>query len=207
MNDFQAINDIVNESIRHSSYLAIVISSCVFICYTVIVQLISYFKQKNKSKPLLEMAIAIQENTANVVKLNAVLDKIFKDAERKEIHKCKNAIELGFETFTARLSQQLEQIIIHNNIEQNKDLILDNITKLVSTEYYKLYAVLSDYEINETNVARKLKEEWIGEIVKDIDGIVYNGQDSISRITQINNRLQIYKSNYSTFINNKTFNT
>ena len=206
MNDFQTMNEIINESIRNSSYITVAISSGVFICYTLIVQLISYFKQRDKNKPLIEMATAIKENTANIVKLNTVLDKIFKDAERKEAHKCKNTIDLGFKTFGAAITQKIESIIIHNNIEKNRQLILDNITKLVSTEYYKLYAILSDYEINETNVARRLKEEWIDELTKTIIDIVYDGQDSISRITQINNRIGIYVSNFSTYISNKTFN-
>ena len=79
MDDFQTINDIVNESVRNSSYFTVAISSCVFILYTLIVQLISYFKQKSKNKPILEMANAIKENTSNIVKLNAVPDKILKE--------------------------------------------------------------------------------------------------------------------------------
>ena len=207
MDDFQTINDIVNESVRNSSYFTVAISSCVFILYTLIVQLISYFKQKSKNKPILEMANAIKENTSNIVKLNAVLDKIFKEAERKEASKCRNTIELGFTTFKSKISQEIERIIINNNIEENKQLILDNVTKLVSTEYYKLYAVLSLYEINETNVSKRLKDEWIKEIAEDVINIVYNGQDATSRIAQINNRLLIHISNYSTFVINKTFNT
>ena len=207
MDDFQTINDIVNESVRNSSYFTVAISSCVFILYTLIVQLISYFKQKSKNKPILEMANAIKENTSNIVKLNAVLDKIFKEAERKEASKCRNTIELGFTTFKSKISQEIERIIINNNIEENKQLILDNVTKLVSTEYYKLYAVLSLYEINETNVSKRLKDEWIKEIAEDVIKIIYNGQDATSRIAQINNRLLIHISNYSTFVINKTFNT
>lgn len=207
MNDFQTINEIVDTSVRNSSYITIAISSGVFICYTLIIQCVSYFKQKDKNKPLIEMATAIKENTANIVKLNAVLDTIFKDAERKNAHKCRNAIELGFNNFRANICQETESIIIHNNIEQNKQIILDNINKLVSTEYYKLYAILSDYEINDTNVARKLKEEWIAEVSKAVTDIVYNGQNPISRIIQVNNRLLVYVGQYSTYINNKTFNT
>ena len=83
MNEFQTINDIVNESVRNSSYITIAISSAVFISYTLVVQLIGYFKSKSKTKPLLEMANAIRENTANIVKLNSVLDKTLQEADRK----------------------------------------------------------------------------------------------------------------------------
>ena len=207
MNDFQTINDIVNESIRNSSYYTVAISSCVFILYTLIVNLISYFKTKSKNKPILEMSKAMKEMTENIVKLNAVLDKTFKEAERKEIHKCKNVIELAFRNFASRISQECEDIITHNNIEKNKEFITDNITKLVSTEYYKLYSILSSYEINEVNVANRLKEEWIKEVADNMIAIIYDGQEAISRINQLNNRLFVYIDEYSTYISNKTFNT
>lgn len=207
MHDFQTIHDIVNESVRNSSYITVVISSCIFICYTLIVKLIDYFKAKGKNKPLLEMAIALKENTSNIVRLNSVLDKTLKDAERKESRQCERAIDLAFKSFGYRLVQECFGVITRNNISDNKELILGNINKLVNAEYYKLYSTLSAYEIDEVNVASKLKEEWIKEVADNLIAIVYSGQDAITRITQINNRLNIYINEYSTFINNKVFNT
>ena len=200
MNDFQTINDIVNESVRNSSYYTVAISSCVFILYTLIVNLISYFKQKSKNKPLIEMSKAMKEMTENLVKLNVVLDRTLKDKERREASKCKSVI-------ASKIVQECESIIIHNNIDKNKQFIQDNITKLVSTEYFKLYSILSQYEINEVNVATKLKEDWIKDVSDSIVSIVFNGQDSLSRISQLNNRLLLHVADYSTFVNNKTFNT
>lgn len=207
MNDFQTINDIVNESVRNSSYYTVAISSCVFILYTLIVQLIGYFKSKSKNKPIIEMSKALNEMAENIVKLNAVLDKTFKDNERKEVHKCKKAIELGFGNLESIIVKEIQSIIIHNNIEANKELITDNIKTLVSTEYYKLYSTLSDYDINDISVNRRLKEEWIKELSEEILKIVYNDNDQITRISQINNRVATLIANYSTYINNKTFNT
>ena len=207
MNDFQTINEIVNESVRSSSYVAIAISSGVFIVYTAIIQIIGYFKARNKTKPLIEMATAIKENTANIVKLNTVLDKTFKEAERKEVQKCKNVIDVAFIAFGSKIIKELESIIIHNNIEQNKEFIVDNIAKLISTEYYKLYSILAAYEINDVNVASKLKDGWIKEITDIVVTLVYNRQDVVSRIAQLNNKVNIYISEYSTYINNKIFNT
>lgn len=207
MTDFQTINEIVNESVRNSSYITVIISSSVFIVYTIIIRLIDYFKSKDKSKPLLEMAAALRENTDNILKLNTILDKTLKDSEKKEIRQCERAIDLSFKAFGFRLSQECSAVIAHNNIEDNKELILGNINKLVSAEYYKLYSTLSTYEINETNVANRLKEEWIKEVADNLIAIIYDGQDAITRITQVNNRLNIYINEYSTFINNKVFNT
>ena len=177
MGDFQTINEIVSESVRNSSYYTVAISSCVFIIYALITNLVSYFKAKNKNKPLIEISKAMMEMTENIVKLNTILDKTLKDAERKEISKCKIVIDLAFRTFASRISQQCESIITHNNIEKNKEFITDNIAKLVSTEYYKLYSILSAYEINEVNVASRLKEEWIKEVSNNIIAIVYAEQE------------------------------
>ena len=206
MHDFQTINDLVNESVRNSSYYTVAISSCVFILYALITNLVSYFKAKSKNKPLIEISKAMIEMTENIVKLNTILDKTLKDAERKEASKCKVVIDLAFRNFASRISQQCESIIIHNNIEKNKEFITDNITKLVSTEYYKLYSILSAYEINEVNVANKLKEEWIDNIAKKCLQIIYSNQDSLNRIKQLNDRLIIITEEHSIYINNKVFN-
>jgi oligoribonuclease (3'-5' exoribonuclease) len=207
MNDFQTINDIVNESVRNSSYYTVAISSCVFILYTLIVQLIGYFKGKAKNKPLIEMAEAIKENTENVVRLNGVLDKTLQGAEKKKVRQCESAIDLAFKASSLRIVQEAASIIAHNNIDKNKEFIVSNINKFVSTEYYRLYSALAIYEINDVNVASRLKEEWIKEIADNIIDIIYNGQDAMTRITQINNRLNVCINEYSTYINNKTFNT
>lgn len=207
MNDFQTVNDIVNESVRNSSYYTVAISSCVFILYTLIVQLIGYFKGKAKNKPLIEMAEAIKENTENIVKLNGVLDKTLQGAEKKKVRQCESAIELAFKASSLRIIQEAASIIAHNNIDKNKEFIVSNINKFVSTEYYRLYSALAIYEINDVNVASRLKEEWIKEIADNIIDIIYNGQDAMTRVTQINNRLNVCVNEYSTYINNKTFNT
>ena len=207
MNDFQTINDIVNESVRNSSYYTVAISSCVFILYTLIVQLIGYFKGKAKNKPLIEMAEAIKENTENVVRLNGVLDRTLQGAEKKKVRQCESAIDLAFRASLLRIVQEVSSIIAHNNIDKNKEFIIGNINKLVSNEYYRLYSALAIYEINDVNVASRLKEEWIKEIADNLVDIIYNGQDAMTRITQVNNRLNVCVNEYSTYINNKTFNT
>ena len=206
MNDFETINNLIEQTVRSSSYITVAISSTVFILYTLIIKTIDYFKIKNRNKPLVDMAEAIKENTANVVRLNSVLDKTFKEAERKEISKCRMTIENAFVTFKSNIAQDCMNIIIHNNIDQNKQLIVDNISKLVSTEYYNLYSTFSAYEINDVNVATRLKEEWIKEITDSIISIIYDGQEAIDRIAQLNNRLLIAVGTYITYMNNKVFN-
>ena len=207
MDDFQTIQEIVNESVRNSSYITVIISSAIFIIYTLIIKLVDYFKAKNKTRPLIEMANAIKENTANIVKLNGVLDRTLQEHERKKTVQCEKAIEAGFKAFSFRISQECSAIIAHNNIDTNKELIITNVNKTVSAEYYKLFSSLSSYEIKDVNVSTKLKEEWIKEISDNLIAIIYNGQPDVSRIIQVTNRLAIYSNEYSTYVNNKIFNT
>lgn len=207
MEELETINNIIEESVRNSSYITVIISSCVFIIYTLITRLVDYFKSKTKDKPLLEMSKAMKEMGDNIAKLNAVLNKIFADTEKKESRQCDKAIQLGFKAFGFKIAQECSNIIVHNNIDKNKELIKNNLNKVVNTEYYKLYAALSVYEINEVIVASKLKEEWTKEIVDAIIQIMYNGQDSIIRIAHINNKINILIGEYSIYVSNKIFNT
>lgn len=207
MEDFKIVTEIVNESVRNSSYVTVIISSSVFIIYTLIIRLVDYFKAKNKDKPLLEMSKAMKEMGDNIAKLNAVLAKNFEDAEKKEIRQCESAIRLGFKSLGFKVSQECASIIAHNNIDKNKELISSNLNKIINTEYFKLYSSLSAYEINEVNVASRLKEEWVKELVDALIAIIYDGQDAVIRIAHINDKISILINDYSTYISNKTFNT
>ena len=207
MEELKTINDIINESVRNSSYITVIISSGVFLIYTLIIRLVDYFKTKTKDKPLLEMSKAMKEMGDNIAKLNAVLSKTFEDTEKRESRQCDKAIQLGFNALGFKISQECSYIIAHNNIDKNKELISNNLAKVISTEYYKLYSALSVYEINEVNAASKLKEEWIKEIADAIIPIIYDGQDAISRIAHINDKINILISEYAIYVSNKIFNT
>uniref|UniRef100_A0AAU8MLC0 Uncharacterized protein n=1 Tax=Geladintestivirus 1 TaxID=3233133 RepID=A0AAU8MLC0_9CAUD len=205
MEDIQVLNELIDTSIRNSSYVSVLISSCIFILYSLMNKLIEYFKQRDRNRPIIEMASAIKDVSDNVVKLNSVLSKTFEDTQKKEIIKCKTAITLAFNTLQNKISNECIDMIIHNHIEENKQLITENVHKLISTEYYKVYATLSNYEIDGINVASKLDKEWIDELCQSILSIMYNGQDSTLRIVQLNNRLNVDINNYSTYTHNKIF--
>lgn len=207
MEEFNQINDIIAESIKDTSYITVLISSGVYLAYTLIIKLVDLFKAKDRNRPIVEMAVAVKQVSENVVKLNGVLDKAFQDAETKERNKVKNAICTAFDSFKWAVANTCHEIIIHNNIEQNKVLIKQNLFKVISTEYYKLYNVFSAYELDGICVATKLKEEWIDAVTNECLVIIYDGQDSINRISQISNKLLILTNEYSIYINNKVFNS
>lgn len=206
MNDLQTVNDIINTAVKDSSYTTVIISCGVFIIYTLINKVIELYKAKDRNKPMLEMASAIKQVSENVVKLNQVLDKTFQDAEIKEANRISNIIAASFNSFKSEIVTRAIDIIVHNNIEANKESVKQSIYRTVSTEYYKVYSIFSAYEHDKVNVATKLKEEWIDAVTEEVLQIIYNGQDATDRIRQINNKLSIDTEEYSIYINNKVFN-
>lgn len=206
MDDFNQVNQIVSDAIKDSSYITVLISSGVYILYTLIIRLVDLFKAKDRNKPLIQMASAIKEVSENVVKLNTVLDKQIQDTESKELTKVRQVISLAFDSFRANISKTCNEIIIHNNIEENRDLIRENLFKTISTEYYKLYNVFSAYEVDGINIATKIKDEWIDDTTKECLEVIYDGQDKDVRIGQIINNLTIIANEHSVYVNNKVFN-
>lgn len=206
MDDFNQVNQIVSDAIKDSSYVTVLISSGVYILYTLIIRLVDLFKAKDRNKPLIQMASAIKEVSENVVKLNTVLDKQIQDAESKELTKVRQVISLAFDSFRANISKTCNEIIIHNNIDTNRDLIRENLFKTISTEYYKLYNVFSAYEVDGINIATKIKDEWIDDTTKECLEVIYDGQDKDVRIGQILNKLTIIANEHSIYVNNKVFN-
>lgn len=206
MDDFNQVNQIVSDAIKDSSYITVLISSGVYILYTLIIRLVDLFKAKDRNKPLIQMASAIKEVSENVVKLNTVLDKQIQDAESKELTKVRQVISLAFDSFGVNISKICNEIIIHNNIEENRDLIRENLFKTISTEYYKLYNVFSAYEVDGINIATKIKDEWIDDTTKECLEVIYDGQDKDVRIGQIINKLTIIANEHSVYVNNKVFN-
>lgn len=206
MDDFNQVNQIVSDAIKDSSYITVLISSGVYILYTLIIRLVDLFKAKDRNKPLIQMASAIKEVSENVVKLNTVLDKQIQDAESKELTKVRQVISLAFDSFRSNISKTCNEIIIHNNIEENRDLIRENLFKTINTEYYKLYNVFSAYEVDGINIATKIKDEWIDDTTKECLEVIYDGQDKDVRIGQIINKLTIIANEHSVYVNNKVFN-
>jgi len=206
MYSLESINEIISNAVKDSSYISVIISSSVFIIYTIIIRAVDLLKSKNRNKPIIEMAVAIKDVSENIVRLNNVLDRTFKDAEIKEAQIVRNIISLSFDSFKSNIIGYCNNIIIHNNIVENEEQIKLNVSKFVGTEYYKLYSLLSAYKINNVIVATKIKEEWINELAKECIDIIYNGRTDVMRISQLNSRLQVIINNYSVYILNKMFN-
>lgn len=206
MNELQTVNDIISNAVKNSSYITVLISSGVFIAYTLIIKLVDLYKSKAKNKPLLEMTSAIKDVGENVVKLNQVLSKTIKDAEQKEYDRIENIIITSFLSFKSAILDQCIDTIIHNNIEKNKDNITQNVYKTINTEYYKLYSTFSAYEHDSINLSTKLKEDWIDDVTDECIAIIYDGTDSLTRIRRLNHKLGLIAEEYTIYLKNKILN-
>lgn len=203
MEEFKVFNSVIENTVRNTSYITVIISSVVFISYTVIIKLIDYFRHKDDKKSLVEMGLAVKEVSNNVAKLNAILDNLFQDITKKNLEKGKIIIELAFFNFRYKIVNLCRNIIINNNIDINKEFIIANITKTVNTEFYRAYHTLSLYEVGNTLLSEFLKDSWKDDCIKDILAIIYNGQEDKLRISQINSNLSIKVDNWIVYINNK----
>ena len=203
MEEFKVFNSVIENTVRNTSYITVIISSVVFISYTVIIKLIDYFRHKDDKKSLIEMGLAVKEVSNNVAKLNAILDNLFQDITKKNLEKGKIIIELAFFNFQYKIINLCRNIIINNNIDINKEFIIANITKTVNTEFYRAYHTLSLYEVGNTLLSEFLKDSWKDDCIKDVLAIIYNGQEDKLRISQINSNLSIKVDNWIVYINNK----
>ncbi len=203
MEEFKVFNSVIENTVRNTSYITVIISSVVFISYTVIIKLIDYFRHKDDKKSLVEMGLAVKEVSNNVAKLNAILDNLFQDITKKNLEKGKIIIELAFFNFQYKIVNLCRNIIINNNIDINKEFIIANITKTVNTEFYRAYHTLSLYEVGNTLLSEFLKDSWKDDCIKDVLAIIYNGQEDKLRISQINSNLSIKVDNWIVYINNK----
>lgn len=203
MEEFKVFNSVIENTVRNTSYITVIISSIVFISYTVIIKLIDYFRHKDDKKSLVEMGLAVKEVSNNVAKLSAILDNLFQDITKKNLEKGKIIIELVFFNFQYKIVNLCRNIIINNNIDINKEFIIANITKTVNTEFYRAYHTLSLYEVGNTLLSEFLKDSWKDDCIKDVLAIIYNGQEDKLRISQINSNLSIKVDNWIVYINNK----
>ena len=94
--------------------------------------------------------------------------------------------------------------IINNNIEVNKENILDNIKRIINSEYYNLYTVLFTYNTDKNKITDYFKEEWKDELQKDLINIIYNHQLSKEqKLYTINYKVNIRIEDYYVYVTNK----
>lgn len=144
----------------------------------------------------------------DVVDSFVTISNYFKDITRHTIDKnrdrCKKAITLSFKASANTIIKFATVTIINNNIEVNKENILDNIKRIINLEYYNLYTVLFTYNTDKNKITDYFKEEWKDELQKDLINIIYNNQlTKEQKLYTINNKVNIRVEDYYVYVTNK----
>lgn len=167
--------------------------------YLIVIKIIDTKKEKNVIKITNELLEAIS-------KISNFLDNVTNNIINKDKDKCKNAIKNSFESARMHITEYIVNVIAKNNINDNKDNIVDNIKTIINAEFYNTYNTLSMYTINGINVATILKEQWKNDLIDNTIKLVYNSKlDKETKIFSYVSKLFISFENYIIYINNKVF--
>lgn len=136
--------------------------------------------------------------------LNTYLKHITKDIVKAESDKCIAAIKSSFRAMNFELTRFATFTIINNNIEDNKDTIIDNIKATVDSAYTTVYNELVLYTDEDSLVSDYMKKEWKEELIKDMTSIIFNSKfTKEQKIYNVHNKLGISIAKYTSFVNNK----
>lgn len=135
------------------------------------------------------------------------LHNVTNNIVERDKEKCKMSIELAFSCFAKELCDYTFLTIYNNHITENKEIITSNTQTIVNSEYYKVYSVLSLYEINGHKVSSFLKEEWIVNFEQAILNILLNDRcEPMNKMSMLRNKLNIKAKDCSNYIYNNAFN-
>lgn len=151
----------------------------------------------NKSK---SKQIQLNNNIADsFTKLNNFLDFFTKNIINKEIDKCALGIEHSFDKAKLTVLEHANMVIINNNVNNNRENIIDNLIHLINSEHYLLINNLKLYSVHNTNIQEYVSDEWKDEIFTDVKNIIFNQEFTKEQKiyilnSKLNNRINEYKN-------------
>ena len=154
--------EILLEALKDGVAPAIVVA-----IYLVITKIIDSKRESSQAKLSTKLIESI--NTISIF-INHITENIV----NSDKDKCKSAIEDSMYSSGMRLINFVSSTVINNNIEANKENILENIKSIVNAEFYSVYSTLSMYTINKVNMSEYLNKAWMKDIEDDIIHIIYD---------------------------------
>ena len=90
-------------------------------------------------------------------------------------------------------------VIINNNVDNNRENIIDNLTHLINAEHYLLVNNLKLYSVHNTNIQEYISDDWKDEVFSDIKNIIFNKEFTKEQKiyilnSKLNNRINEYKN-------------
>lgn len=161
----------------------------IVLIYLIIIKVIDTKKESNAVK-------INKEITECFRKLNSFLDYITKDILNDAEEKRDYAIKNSFKAFANSIIRHATSVIIANNINNNKENIIENIRYIVDSNYYRLYNLMFLYKL-----CGYIKPEWKTEVNEDIVEIIYNNKFSKEeKLYNINNKINIKVDEYISIV-------
>lgn len=161
----------------------------IVLIYLIIIKVIDTKKESNAVK-------INKEITECFRKLNSFLDYITKDILNDAEEKRDYAIKNSFKAFANSIIRHATSVIIANNINNNKENIIENIRYIVDSNYYRLYNLMFLYKL-----CGYIKSEWKTEVNEDIVEIIYNNKFSKEeKLYNINNKINIKVDGYISIV-------
>lgn len=161
----------------------------IVLIYLIIIKIIDTKKESNTVKINKEVIECFR-------KLNSFLDYITKDILNDAEEKRDYAIKNSFKTFANSIIRYATSVIIANNIDNNKENIIENIRYIVNSNYHRLYNLMFIYKL-----CNYIKPEWKTEVNEDIVEIIYNNKFSKEeKLYNINNKINIKVDDYISIV-------
>lgn len=161
----------------------------IVLIYLIIIKIIDTKKESNAVKLNKEVSDCFR-------KLNSFLDYITKDILNDAEEKRDYAIKDSFKAFANSIIRHATSVIIANNIDNNKENIIENIRYIVDSNYYRLYNLMFLYKL-----CGFIKPEWKKEINEDVVEIIYNNKFSKEeKLYNINNKINIKVDGYISIV-------
>lgn len=135
--------------------------------------------------------------------LNTFLDHITKDLIQNDKSKCQIIIRDSFKALANNIIKFTTDVIINNNLEINKLVILDNLENLVNSEYYDTHSKLCLFNSSSLQLTQSIKQEWKQELKDDVIKIVFHeDMTKEQKLYTINHKINIRVNNYIVYLTN-----
>ncbi len=185
--------DLISNALAQGIAPAIVV-----VIYLIIVKILDIKKEKVQTKLNAEF-------TKSINTISNFLENITHTIVEKDKEKCRIAIKDAFNSSAMKLTTFVSQTIVNNNIDINKEAILNNIHNLVNGEFYNIYFTLSLYQYDGIKASDNLDRKWIKEVEDDMISSIFNTNLSKeARITSFYNKINIHVQSYVTYVINKS---
>ena len=161
---FYLFMDLLTESLKLG-----IIPSLVVAIYLLLNKIIESKKESKQLK-------LSQDIINGFSKLNNFLTYMTEDLIAKEADRRDLAIKNSFDRFENEIIKFGIYTIINNNIEINRENILDNAKHMVLSEYYALQSALRLYSPDKVNLAEYINTSWQDELYDDIIAIIFKNK-------------------------------